>query len=72
MGRALLGARVEAWRTKAVRENDKWVVHKVDVYRGIVLRCEFSDHDTEAAFTFLVMDDKGLLHLHSHLTVRVL
>jgi hypothetical protein len=72
MGKAIVGARVEAWRTKTARENDRWVVHKVDTYRGTVLRCEFSDHDTEPSFTFLVMDDKGLLHLHSHVTVRVL
>lgn len=72
MGRALIGARVEAWRTKSVRQNDKWVVQKLDVYRGMVLRCEFSDHETEQVFVLLVMDDEGRLLLHTHRTVRVL
>ena len=71
MGRALIGSRVEAWRTKSVRQNDKWVVQKVDVYLGIVLRCELSDHETEQEFVFLIMDEQGFLHVHTHRTVRV-
>lgn len=71
VGTLLVGARAEAWFVDNRRENGNWVKHKFGNYLGVVVRCEFVDHETEQEFVFLIMDEQGYLHVHTHRTVRV-